>query len=142
MPLIPQQGLLTYSLIERCWIWDVLEIVNENITPNVIDLLSDKMARLSQDGQNSLKLASCFGTRVHFDTVQELSCFSSYYTLLDDLNKAVEDGLMDLVTDSGGKCSFRFVHDKVREAAYGSMISTNSLVSFHLTFDNLFWLSS
>ena len=71
--------------------------------------------------------------RVDASIVQELSCFSRYSTLLHDLNKAVEVGLMDLITDRAGKNSFTFVHDKVWEAAYASMISTDNLVSLNLT---------
>ena len=79
-------------------------------------------------------VASCFGMRVDASIVQELSCFSSYTTLLDDLNKAVEGGLMDLITDSAGNHSFRFVHDKVLEVAYSFMINTDNLVSLNLAF--------
>lgn len=43
--------LLTYSLREKSWTWDIDEIYAENITPNVLDLISAKMAHLPQSGQ-------------------------------------------------------------------------------------------
>jgi predicted ATPase len=46
--------------------------------------------------------------------------------LLSDLNEAVKDGFMDLDTAS----TYRFVHDKVREAAYG-MIPSEEKDRFH-----------
>ena len=46
---------------------------------------------------------------------------------MDDVNRAVEDGLMDLDV---GKSSIRFVHDKVREAAF-EMISPEHRDNFH-----------
>jgi hypothetical protein len=39
--------MLTYSPRERSWIWDIDEIHDECITPNVLDLLGDKMAACS-----------------------------------------------------------------------------------------------
>jgi len=46
--------------------------------------------------------------------------------LLHDLNEAVKGGFMDLDTES----TYRFVHDKVREAAYG-MIPSEEKDRFH-----------
>ena len=46
--------------------------------------------------------------------VQDLSGNPQYYGLVSNLNKVVEDGFMDL--DAEGS-HYRFVHDKVREAA-------------------------
>ena len=47
------KGMLTYSLRERSWSWDIDKINTENITPNVLDLLSSKMAYLSENIQVS-----------------------------------------------------------------------------------------
>jgi hypothetical protein len=45
-------GLLTYSLRERCWAWDIDEIQTEKyVMPNVLDLLSTKIAHLSESSQ-------------------------------------------------------------------------------------------
>ena len=50
-PMIVDKGLLTYSLRERSWLWDIQHIDAEDITPNVLDLLSSKMVNLSQSVQ-------------------------------------------------------------------------------------------
>lgn len=59
--------------------------------------------------------------------MQDLSETQQYYSLFSDLNKAVEDGFMDLDADGS---HYRFVHDKVREAAY-DMISSDSKDQYH-----------
>lgn len=59
--------------------------------------------------------------------MQDLSRNSTYSNIRTNLLAAVSEGLMDL--DSDGS-SFRFVHDKIREAAY-DMIS-DSKDKFHL----------
>ena len=39
--------MLTYSPRERFWVWEIDEIRDEGITPNVLDLLGAKMAACS-----------------------------------------------------------------------------------------------
>jgi predicted ATPase len=59
--------------------------------------------------------------------VQDLSATTQYSSLFRDMNEAVQDGFMDLDID---KSNYRFVHDKVREAAYG-MIHGDDKDRFH-----------
>ena len=59
--------------------------------------------------------------------MQTLSKTPQHSSLINNLAIAVEDGLMD--SDSSSSC-YRFVHDNVREAAYG-MISPNDRNRFH-----------
>jgi predicted ATPase len=77
--------------------------------------------------QTALKVASCFGIKVDSLVVNALSGTSRYPNLAIDLNKAIDDGMMDLDPDGS---SYKFVHDKVREAAY-DMISPNDKDRFH-----------
>ena len=65
--------------------------------------------------QTALKVASCFGIKVAVSVIKELSRTERYSNLLEDLNEAVRDGLMDLDAE---KSHFEFVHDKVRETAF------------------------
>jgi predicted ATPase len=145
--------MLTYSPRERFWFFEIDEIRDEGITPNVLDLLSAKMTACSSGlrvgviitylacsnlntshsskiivwSQVALQVASCFGIRVDSLVVKALSGTSRYSNLTIDLNKAVDDGMMDLGPDGS---NYKFVHDKVREAAY-DMISTNDKDRFH-----------
>ena len=64
--------------------------------------------------QTALKVAACFGIKILQATARSLSSTDSYSTLVSSLDTAVEDGLMDLVSDTTGS-SYRFVHDKVRQ---------------------------
>jgi predicted ATPase len=76
--------------------------------------------------QTALKVASCFGIKVTAEVVEDISSDSQYSSLKSDLNHAVEDGLLDLEADG----SYRFVHDRVREASY-DMIDSNNGSRFH-----------
>jgi predicted ATPase len=78
--------------------------------------------------QMALKVASCFGMKIDMSIVTSLSQTSHYSSLLEDLNKAVEEGFMDL--DTKGFC-FRFAHDKFREATY-DMIGNRGKFHFEI----------
>ena len=52
------KGSLSYSLREKAWRWDTDKIYAENVTPNVLDLITAKMADLTQNRQVSVGLSS------------------------------------------------------------------------------------
>eukprot|EP00970_Alexandrium_tamarense_P019425 scaffold14018_cov200-Alexandrium_tamarense.AAC.1 len=112
---LSDRGLIQYSLRDRKWLWDLDAISAEDITDNVIQLLSNKMSSLQANLQSALKVAACFGTKITGTVVKSLTGASQYSTLPSNLDQAVRDGFMDNASDGG----YQFVHDKVREAAYG-----------------------
>jgi predicted ATPase len=148
--------LLVYSLREMRWQWNLDMIISQDITPNVLDLLSAKLNNLSGSiqvcissniislllsliqpnlsshcvsfnaVQTAIQVASCFGIKITAEIVEDISRNSQYSGLKSDLNQAVEDGLLDLEADG----SYRFVHDRVREASY-DMIDPNRRSQFH-----------
>jgi hypothetical protein len=46
-----EKGLLTFSLREKCWIWDADDIFAQNITQNVLELLTATMVNVPQNVQ-------------------------------------------------------------------------------------------
>jgi len=124
--------LLKYSLREKKWIWDEGKIRSEHITDNVLYLLSSKMTSLDEDIQLVLKVISCFGIKCDDRVIEHLSKTSKYTGIEDWINKAVKEGYL-----LQGK--FRFVHDKVREAAYSLIPEREkSRVSLLLLCDTLY----
>eukprot|EP00804_Cyclotella_cryptica_P020612 CCRYP_003442-RB/>CCRYP_003442-RB protein AED:0.05 eAED:0.05 QI:255/1/1/1/1/1/3/704/1362 len=119
------RNLVTYSLRERRWIWDVDKINAEQITDNVLHLISLKMNLLSNDRQRALKAVSCFGMKVKISIVNDLSTTQQYLNLQAAVNDAVQDGFMEM--DGEYYC---FVHDKVRESAY-DLISIDERDKYH-----------
>jgi len=113
--------LLKYSLRERRWIWDEAKIKDENIT----ELLSSKMSSLPENMQTALKICSSFGMRVDKYIVDYLSGTKQYSQFRDCLNEAINEGFIHKVG-----LEFKFVHDKVREAAYG-LIPDDKKSQFH-----------
>eukprot|EP00804_Cyclotella_cryptica_P018958 CCRYP_006467-RB/>CCRYP_006467-RB protein AED:0.02 eAED:0.02 QI:225/1/1/1/0.66/0.5/4/29/1413 len=112
------RDVVQYSLRDKCWKWNLNQIKAENITDNVLHLLTKKLSHLSDAHQAALKVVSCFGSIISIDIVRKLSSTSKYNTLQRTLDDTlVKEGLMDFDVTS-----YRFVHDKVREAAYGLIV--------------------
>lgn len=125
-------GLLKYDTRERKWAWDDFRISDMDITGNVLYILACKMFELPSNIKNALKVASCFGIKIQESVVSYLdqNSTSMYANIRDALEQAVVKGQMVKVETEG----FKFVHDKVREAAY-SLIpeSERSQVSIRMS---------
>ena len=101
----------------------------EEITDNVLHLLASKMNGLSDDVQVLLKVMACCGTSTGKSVIRCLSESAEYPGLQDGLDKAVSDGFIE----KDGEGSFKFAHDKVREAAYNLIPeSEKKQVSIHV----------
>eukprot|EP00804_Cyclotella_cryptica_P019625 CCRYP_013989-RA/>CCRYP_013989-RA protein AED:0.06 eAED:0.06 QI:199/1/1/1/0.75/0.6/5/431/1198 len=119
------RNIVSYSLRDKGWRWDLDQVGAENITENVLFLLTSKITSLPNDAQTALKAASCFGNRISVAVVKELSATPRYHDLKMTLDKALTKEFMDC-----DGTSYRFVHSKVREAAYG-LISPGEKDRYH-----------
>lgn len=107
-----ERHLLRFG-IEHGWHWDIEELKKQEVTSNVLDLLRDKIFQLPEETRSLLTLASCFG---NYFRVEELKTYnqktdSENVALLEP---AARNGLIN-AADSG---AFKFIHDRVQEAAY------------------------
>ncbi|HEY9737237.1 MAG TPA: AAA family ATPase, partial [Trichocoleus sp.] len=112
----------------RSWRWDLNLIQLRSITQNGVELLTARLRRLSADGQSLLQLAACLGNRF---TLAMLSTIAEAAPLpvAQHLHEGVLSGLIvPLDPNYRGKptaatllpgLAYRFVHDRVQQAAYG-----------------------
>jgi len=113
-----ERGLLNYNIKLRRWLWDEDDVSAMDVTGNVLHLLSFKMTGLSTSIQSTLKTAACFGIKIDQGIVALLGIDPEYADIQDMMEQVVKEGFMVKV----GTSHYRFVHDKMREAAY-SLIS-------------------
>ena len=131
---LQSRGLLRYNFHQRRWVWNEDIINAEEITDNILQLLSSKMNGLSINVPLLLKVMACFGTYTSELVIGYLSESIEYPGLREGLEEAIEVGFIESSRDGRVK----FVHDKVREAAYDLIPESErkqvSAYSFRLVF--------
>jgi hypothetical protein len=108
------RGLLEYNISVRRWVWDEDDLSSMDVTGNVLYLLTSKMSGLSTSIQSALKIAACFGSVIKESVVAALGIDPAHSDISNMLEQVVKEGFMVKI----GTSDFKFVHDKVREAAY------------------------
>ncbi|KAK1738571.1 putative AAA ATPase [Skeletonema marinoi] len=126
MQSLKSRGLLQCNIHQKRWVWNEDIIRAEDITDNVLHLLSSKMNGLSGDVQTLLKVMACFGSSTNESVIGYLNESAEYAGVRNGLEGALSDGF--IVKDEEG--SLQFVHDKVREAAY-NLIPDSDKKQFH-----------
>ncbi len=115
------------------WMWDLENIKSINVSDYVVDLLIQKMNKLSKDGLEILSLAACIGNIFDIDTLCAISNYSEKRVsviLWEIMNAEYISPLGQWVVHHGeseweqlgivrkGKYKFRFQHDRIQQAAY------------------------
>jgi predicted ATPase/class 3 adenylate cyclase len=121
------QGLLFFDGELDRWTWDPDEIVQRAITEDVIDLARAKLDRLGPRTKSALIAGACISNPFEPDRIASLirEPEETTYALLD---QAVENGVLTQV-GSG----YRFIHDKLAQAAY-SLVPEDDLAVTRLRF--------
>jgi PAS domain S-box-containing protein len=122
---LTDEGLIAFDSMHSRWSWDLERIHAKGYTDNVADLMIGKLARLPAATQEALQQLACLGNIattailaiVHDTTEQELHA---------SLVEARRQELVDFL-----ESSYRFVHDRVHEAAY-ALIPTERRAAMHL----------
>jgi predicted ATPase len=109
---LAEERLVTFDRDERRWCWDLNRIHAKGYTDNVVDLMIGKLNRLPVETQNALQLLACLGNSADFATLR-MVYQDSKEKIHDQHREAVRSGLI-----FRSEVSYRFVHDRVQEAAY------------------------
>ncbi len=149
-----QENLLVYDFQSGAWEWDIEQIQAIGITDcNVVELVARNIRKLPAVAQSALKLAACIGNQFNLQVLAIVSEKSQTETALD-LWDALQAGLIlplsndykiPLVFEGGEteptglqdvKVDYKFLHDRVQQAAY-SLIPQEQKQETHLKIGQL-----
>jgi predicted ATPase/signal transduction histidine kinase/DNA-binding response OmpR family regulator len=125
LAMLAEAGLLVFSRKTAVWTWDVERIRAQHYTDNVVVLLGEKLSRLPLPTQRLLQSFACLGNAASRETLERVSEASS--SAIDEaMGPALDAGLVFLAGQH-----FAFLHDRVQEAAY-TLIPTSERPAKHL----------
>jgi PAS domain S-box-containing protein len=127
---LAEEGLLTFDHSSRRWTWDLTRIHAKGYTDNVVDLMVGKLNRLPVETQKTLKEFACLGNSAEITTLSIVHG-TSEKEVQSDLWEALR---LEFVVRLDG--SYKFVHDRIQEAAY-SLIPEELRAEAHLRMGRL-----
>ncbi len=122
---LADEGLLAFDSVTRAWQWNIDRIRAKSYADNVVDLMAEKLKRLSATTQEALKQLACLGNVVPIATLA-LVRGETEQAMLAALWEAIRAGLL---VHQDNAC--RFLHDRIQQAAY-SLIPEAQRAEVHL----------
>jgi predicted ATPase len=118
MRSLVKDSILSYSLSDQRWVWDIEAVKSTSIDNTVLDLLARKLAQLPDDVLDALKVLSCLGPKVDETMMKHLyTSPESRKEFIACLDSAVGENILEKNEDS----AFSFVHDMLKQLAYAVM---------------------
>lgn len=123
---LQDDGILLYNHERRCWQWNLGQIIGQEPSYAIHDLVEHKLLRLSSDARELLRIAACVGSTFHPHLI---ACVA---------NRAMEDMLAEWAAiEAEGMIvpfetdEFRFAHDNIQRLIY-SRIDNESKQNIHI----------
>jgi predicted ATPase/GAF domain-containing protein len=109
---LADEGLLTFEYAQAQWSWELDRLPAQGYTDNVVDLMIGKLTRLPAATQQALQQLACLG---HSAASTQLAIVrgTAEEQVHAALWPAVRQEVVECLADA-----YRFVHDRVQEAAY------------------------
>ncbi|WP_437659030.1 trifunctional serine/threonine-protein kinase/ATP-binding protein/sensor histidine kinase [Sorangium sp. So ce1182] len=126
---IHREGHLSFDAARGAWRWSAADIATMSAAENVVDLMLLRVRGLAGATQRVVMLAACIGNRFDLKLLSRTHQKDLRGTD-EDLWPALEAGLILPVDsdykivrfldedDDGGSVEFKFLHDRVQQAAY------------------------
>ncbi|KWX80288.1 PAS sensor protein [Paenibacillus riograndensis] len=113
---LQDDGILQYNHGSQCWQWNLGQIIGQEPSYAINDLMEHRLRRLSSAAQELLQIAACAGSTFHPDLI---ACVANQKTGEVHAEWAVieaEGMILPYDTDK-----FRFAHDNIQKLIYSQM---------------------
>ncbi len=128
---LAQEGFLAFDWSAGAWNWNLPRIRAKGFTDNVVDLMAEKVGRLSETTREALQRLACLGNSAGIATLN-IARGDSEEELHAVLWEAVRAGLVSRLDGA-----YVFMHDRVQEAAY-AIVPEGARAAVHLRIGRLF----
>jgi histidine kinase len=138
LTVLYKTGLLEFNLSRGIWSFNLAAVEAAPSTENIGQLMAARAASLRDETREILQLAAVLGSQFDIETlaiVAELPRDGAKSAL----EQALEEGLI-LVMLQGQRELYRFLHDRVQQAVYGS-IALDKRTDVHCRTGRLLWRS-
>ncbi|MDY6807146.1 MAG: AAA family ATPase, partial [Cyanobacteriota bacterium] len=145
-----EEKLVAFDRNLGYWECDLSKVRETALTDDVVEFMAGRLQKLPQETQNILKLAACIGNQFDLETLAIVS-EQSWEDVAANLWGALQEGLVlpvsetykffrgvesDIEPTPAVSVEYRFLHDRVQQAAY-SLIAENRKQSSHLNIGRL-----
>jgi len=127
---LAEQGLLRYDPACRAWRWSLEELGRGQLPTTIVDLFAEKIHHLAPETAELLSLAACLGNQFELPFLAMIS-ERSPIECRRLLRPALDGGLLLPLDERTEPNEYRFLHDRVQQAAYG-LIPAADLPRFRL----------
>ncbi|MGQ4647953.1 AAA family ATPase [Lyngbya aestuarii] len=140
-----EDGYLTFNREEHSWQCDIAQVNRLSLTADVVEFMALQLKKLPEKTRTLLQLSACIGNQFDLTTLAIVYEKSPVETATD-LWQALREGLILLnrevykfrQSESGKETnseslvglSYRFLHDRIQQAAY-SLIADDQKLSVH-----------
>jgi predicted ATPase/class 3 adenylate cyclase len=124
LSFLNNQKLVVFDFVQNRWVWDLRRISEEGITDNVLELMNRKLADVPDLVQSAMGVASCIGNRFTATTLS-LVMQEPLLSIQEVLRIAEREGLIVSIGESDSKDEFKFLHDRVQQAAHALIPETS-----------------
>jgi diguanylate cyclase (GGDEF)-like protein len=141
---LERDKLIFFNSQKRYWQCDLAQIKQLSVTEDVVEFVAGRLAKLSQPTQKILQLAACIGDRFDLNTLTIVSKQSPEKTAaafklalqegsivpVSQIYKFFQDSEEETldVTSPKNNASYKFLHDRIQQAAYSLIPETQKQI--------------